>query len=383
MNTGVKSGSPSRSSSRLERDPAFTPNAREAVMTVDWYQRAIDELTTIREAIRANRPLALDRLTDVARGIIGSLQRSDELVVKALSAPPGDPVVTNLVHVAILSSKLGLGLNYSGDDLERMTLAGLVHDIGIFVLPDKLISASRKLTAGERHLLEQHPITGHDIVMRAGSQYGWLATVVRQAHERWAGQGYPDRLRGRQIHEFAHVIGLCDIFDALVSHRPYRARLLPHEAIHELFQKERAAFPREILKALVEQLSLFPLGTHVRLNTGECGVVVKLNPRYPLRPVIRLDQLAESAEWLSAALVDLSRIPTMFITEALKPPTLERMQAATKERNAAGAASPVPSPATPSCSDEFASLLDSLDAIAMTIQEAVESRGSNNFPEPR
>ncbi len=350
-------------------------------MTVDWYQQATGELTTIREAIRANRPLVLDRLTEVARGIIGSLQSSDELVVKALSAPPGDPVVTNLVHVGILSSKLGRGLNYAGIELERMTLAGLIHDIGIFMLPDDLITVSRKLTPGERHLLEQHPITGHDIVVRAGSQYGWLSTVVRQAHERWAGQGYPDRLRGRQIHEFAHVLGLCDIFDALVSHRPYRPRLLPHEAIHELFQKEQAAFPREILKALVEQLSLFPLGTHVRLNTGDCGVVVKLNPRYPLRPVIRLDQLAASAEWLSAALVDLSKIPTMFISEALKPPTLERMQAATTERKTVGSASPASKPAAPLCSDEFASLLDSLDAIAMTIQEAVESRGTDHSSE--
>ncbi len=352
-------------------------------MTVDWYQRATDELTAIREAIRANRPVALDRLTEIARGIVASLQGSDELVVKALSAPPGDPVVTNLVHVAILSSKLGLGLNYSGEELERMTLAGLVHDIGIFMLPDKLIRASRKLTPGERHLLEQHPITGHDIVMRAGSQYGWLATVVRQAHERWAGQGYPDRLRGRQIHDFAHVIGLCDIFDALVSHRPYRPRLLPHEAIHELLQKEQKAFPREILKALVEQLSLFPLGTHVRLNTGDCGVVVKLNRRYPLRPVIRLDQLAASAEWLSAALVDLSMIPTMFITEALKPPTLERMQAATTKPSTADVSQPGAKPAAPFCSDEFASLLDSLDAIAMTIQEAVESRGGTDSHESR
>ena len=84
----------------------------------------------------------------------------------------------------------------------------------------------------------------------SGKDYGWLAEVVLQAHERGSGQGYPNRLKGREINELAQIIGLVDIFDALVSPRPYRRRLLPHEAIRELLNTERTAFPREIMKGL-------------------------------------------------------------------------------------------------------------------------------------
>ena len=169
-------------------------------MSPDWYQLATEELLKIGNTIRGQQPINITELEWISRGIAASLLRSDDLVVKALSAPPGNPVITNLVHVGILSCKLGIGLNFAGDELEQLTLAGLLHDIGIFTLPAALVSQSGKLSARERTVLEQHPIAGHDIVARLGPRYEWLALVIQQAHERWAGQGYPLRLRERAIH---------------------------------------------------------------------------------------------------------------------------------------------------------------------------------------
>ena len=83
-------------------------------------------------------------------------------------------------------------------------------------------------------LIEQHPELGYQAIRKAGQKYDWLAQVVRQAHERWNGQGYPNKLKGRQISEFAQIIGVVDVFDALVSPRGYRRRFFPYEAVREL-----------------------------------------------------------------------------------------------------------------------------------------------------
>ncbi|HSQ90919.1 MAG TPA: HD domain-containing phosphohydrolase, partial [Nitrospiraceae bacterium] len=255
----------------------------------DWYRIAQEQLTGVVLAVQRQDELDVEALSTLATGIAEALKRSDQLLVQAMSGPAGPPLITNLVNVAILATKVGAGLGYHGKELERLTFAGLLHDIGLFAVPQSLITKSGRLTRDERTLIEQHPELGYQAIRKAGPKYDWLAQVVRQAHERWNGQGYPNKLKERQISEFAQIIGVVDVFDALVSPRGYRRRFFPHEAVRELIVAERAAFPREVVKALVEQLSAYPLGTSVRLTTGEVGFVMRVNTRYPLRPVVWIE----------------------------------------------------------------------------------------------
>ena len=329
-----------------------------------WYRDAEAELALVAAAIQSQRSLQLERFEVLAAALVSSLQRSDELVVMALSSPSGSPLVTNLVNVAVVSTKVGMGLGYYGRELERLALAGLIHDIGLFAVPQSLVTKAGRLTPDERALIEQHPELGFEAIKRVGADYVWLAELIRQAHERANGLGYPNRLKGRQISEMALIIGVSDVFDALISERPYRRRLFPHEAIKELLVAERATFPREITKALVEQLSVYPLGTAVRLTTGEIGTVVGINVSYPLRPIVRVDE-TESVESAESRLIDLSLTPLVSIIDALNAPVVGRVTFLPDR---------TPSVAAPgTASDQFTSLLESLDAIAMAIQDVVEN----------
>lgn len=341
----------------------------------DWYQAATRELTLLSRVVRSQGPLDLTPLAGVAKGMTASLGRSEALVVQALAASTGDRLIANLVHVGILAAKIGLGLNYNGRQLEQLTLAGLLHDIGIFSVPPSLIQKPGKLTPQERAVLEQHPEAGFKAIERLGLEYEWLATVVRQAHERWSGQGYPQRLKGSQIHPFAQVIGLADVFEALVSPRPYRRRLLPHEAIRELLRHERGAFSRTVLKALVEQLSVYPLGTRVRLTSGDEGIVIRLNPRFPMRPVVQVGDEDSGCELTTV--IDLSSTPDLCILDAVSPPEPWSLSSSLDNP------SPIPSDEEPqSFSDQFSMLLEGLDEIASTIQQVVESQGESLESDP-
>ncbi|MDO9117976.1 MAG: HD domain-containing protein [Nitrospira sp.] len=327
-----------------------------------WYRDAEAELTLVASAIQSQRTIQLDRLEALAASLVASLKRSDELIVMALSSPSGSPLLTNLVNVAVVSTKVGMGLGYYGRELERLALAGLVHDIGLFAVPQSLVTKAGRLTADERTLIEQHPELGFEAIKRSGPDYTWLAELIRQAHERTNGLGYPNRLKGRQISEMALIIGVSDVFDAMISERPYRPRLFPHEAIKELLVAERATFPREMTKALVEQLSVYPLGTTVRLTTGETGIVVGVNVQYPLRPIVEVDESGEAGH-VESRHINLSLTPLVSIIEALKAPVVGRLTFSPE----------VPSVAVPgAASDQFTSLLESLDAIATAIQGVVE-----------
>ncbi|NOS77338.1 MAG: HD domain-containing protein [Nitrospira sp.] len=328
-----------------------------------WYRDAEAELTLVASAIQSQRSIQLDRLEILAASLVASLKRSSELIVMALSSPSGSPLLTNLVNVAVVATKVGMGLGYYGRELERLALAGLVHDIGLFAVPQSLLTKAGRLTADERTLIEQHPELGYEAIKRSGPDYTWLAELIRQAHERTNGLGYPNRLKGRQISEMALIIGVSDVFDALISERPYRPRLFPHEAIKELLVAERATFPREMTKALVEQLSVYPLGTTVRLTTGETGTVVGVNVQYPLRPIVEIDEHGDAGH-VESRHIDLSLTPLVSIIEALKAPVVGRLTFAPEVPNVA-----VPMGAA---SDQFTSLLESLDAIATAIQGVVE-----------
>lgn len=333
---------------------------------MNWYRDAERELTEVAAAVRSRRPLHMERLEALAAALVSSLKQTDELVVEALSGPAGSSLMTNLINVGILGTKIGIGLGYYGKELERLALAGLVHDVGLFALPQSLVTKSGRLTHEERMLIEQHPELGYQVIHQTGTEYHWLAQLTRQVHERFNGCGYPHRLKGRQVGETAQILGAVDVFDALVSERPYRRRLFPYEAVKELLVVERTAFSREILKALVEQFSVYPLGTTVRLTTGEVGTVVKVNSRYPLRPVVKIDE-EDGLEGVGSRRVDLSLTPLVSVVETLNPPIVGRVSFSDAPLKGER------SPGSRAASGHLTSLIRSLDVIASAIQGVVET----------
>jgi HD-GYP domain-containing protein (c-di-GMP phosphodiesterase class II) len=108
---------------------------------------------------------------------------------------------------------------------------------------------------------------------------------------------------------------MVDTVDAMVTMRPYRKHLTPHQVVRELLLHAKATFSLRVLKGLGDQITLYPIGTHVRLNTGEIGTVTRVNSRYPLRPVVTISKAGEASD------VDLSRGLSTHIVEVLQTKT--------------------------------------------------------------
>ena len=295
--------------------PPFTPSL--SVAEPDWYQRACHELQGIKRAVETRQPWALDELTLIASGVVASLLLDDKLVQAVLQHNDGNYLVNNAVNVAVVSVKIAEALCYESGKLEQVALAGLLHDLGMFVLPDALVYKTGTLTDEELQQVREHPQQGARLFKEVGEPYPWVGKVILQEHERWDGSGYPHRLSGDQIDEMALIVGLADVFDALMSARPYRRGVSPHRAIYTLLVNGKAVFPCHLLKALVDQLSIYPLGTTVRLNTGETGVVSQLNRQYALRPILQVSQQAGSGHGPASKTVDLRAETSLHIVEVV------------------------------------------------------------------
>src|SRR5688500_11630768 len=130
----------------------------------DLYHRAEQELASMASAIQRQDPLHLSALASLANDITDSIAHHDQLDVQAQAGPSGSTMITDLNNVSILGTKVGSGLGYYGQELQRLTLAGLVHDIGLFAVPQSVVTKSGQLTREERTLIEQHPELGYQLV---------------------------------------------------------------------------------------------------------------------------------------------------------------------------------------------------------------------------
>ena len=136
--------------------------------------------------------------------------------------------------------RVGGELGLDGDALKRLELGALFHDIGKIGIPNSVLLKPGPLTEDERALIETHPELGEKILAPI-DQLGDVCTIVRACHERWDGEGYPDRKAGDEIPLEARIIFACDAFHAMTTDRPYRGALPAEEALRRLAGGSRHA----------------------------------------------------------------------------------------------------------------------------------------------
>ncbi len=295
---------------------AASPSS-QAPACADWYTSAQRDMAKVGALVRAKGAVPIDLCVGLAEDVVRRLQTGDDLIQCVMAGAPDDYQVANAVNVAVLSVKIGIGLHYEPDALHRLALAGLLHDVGMWLVPPGIFEKAGSLNEEEQARIHAHPEEGRRIVAGMGESDHWLATIIAQEHERWDGSGYPCKLRGGDIDQAAQIIGLADVFDALITPRPYHPRVVPHQALRGLLVQYKQAFQPRLLKTMVDQLSLYPIGTAVRLNDGHVGVVSKVNPRFPLRPVLLVRRSRDGGTTGETAPLDLSHETTTHIVEVL------------------------------------------------------------------
>jgi len=197
-------------------------------------------------------------------------------------------IVKHSLDTAIIAIRIGIGLKMRDETLELLSMQSCLHDVGMLKLPPELILKQSKLPRKEIELIRKHPEYGYEILRNYEGKFKNIAEIAYQVHERYDGSGYPRGKKGKDIPENSLIIGIADMFAALLHPRPYRPRRLPFEAIKEIITAAKEQFPKHIIKALVNEFSAFPEGLYVKLNSNEIGKVITVNRLAPLSPVVEI-----------------------------------------------------------------------------------------------
>jgi HD-GYP domain-containing protein (c-di-GMP phosphodiesterase class II) len=165
----------------------------------------------------------------------------------------------HLTSVAVRAEATARLLGLSSEEIERVRLAGRLHDVGKMAIPESILNKPGPLDDGEWEVMKRNPLIGERI-MAAAAALRPVATLIRSTHERVDGTGYPDGLRGDDIPLGARIVAACDAFDAMVSDRPYRAAMTRDAAVAELRRCSGSQFDAEVVEALAAELERAPDG---------------------------------------------------------------------------------------------------------------------------
>ncbi len=253
------------------------------------YTAARDEIVNIMSELRLGRLPEKTAIKELIRDLHDSMLKDKNTLLCLTMLQDYDEYTFNhSVNVGILSLMLAQELGFKSDDLFYIGLAGILHDIGKTRVPREIILKPSKLNDEEWNEMKKHPVYGRDIIKEIGGISDITAHFVLYHHLRYNLDGYPvsDGLTSQP--EGSKIIAISDTYDSMTTLRPYQRRFDPRESIDFLSRQSGENFSPEYVKVFIKALGIYPIGSVVRLDTNEVGVVIKTNDTNPQRPSIRL-----------------------------------------------------------------------------------------------
>ncbi len=221
----------------------------------------------------------------------------------------------------MLSLLLGRQIGVDDGAMPALVEAALLHDIGKTKIPLEIVKKPGGLTRRERSLIEAHTTFGAEILMQTDGLRALTPVVALEHHRSVDGGGYPD-LGDRPPHVMSQIVSVADIYEALTGARSYQDPMLPERACLVLARIAGKKLNTLFVKAFVNGITFFPLGSLVRTSRGEVGIVVRTNREEPLHPVLTLmDERLEAARGqLDTSIRDASGAYACHVLETVRPP---------------------------------------------------------------
>jgi len=288
------------------------------VISEETRNRAIQSVQASLNSLRVSGHVNVEQFRAVAKSIVDEIMGNPQAIVHLTDIRAHDDYTfSHSVSVCVLAVLTAMSLGYSHSRLADLAVGALLHDAGKMLVPKEILNKPGRLTDEEFAIMKKHAELGFGVLRKRHNELSVVAAhVAYQHHEKYGGGGYPRGLKGEEIHEFARVTAIADVYDAVTSERPYRKAMLPHEAYEMIMGYSNTYFDAKLLKAFTDNIALYPVGTMVRLNTGETGIVVAVPKGMQHRPKVRI-VLDPEGRPCSNREIDLTQHLTTFISEVL------------------------------------------------------------------
>ena len=276
----------------------------------------LDLIDDIYTEGRENKVLTVERLIDPAMRLIEVCRSANVILRKAVRLKKGGKSLTShSLNVAILAIKIGISREYTDEKLFCLAMCAFLGDIGMTRVDSAILNKKGRLSPEEFQEIKNHVKYSQDISKQISKKMPFLAPIVYQIHERENGNGYPEGLRGGNIHEFAKIIGMCDVYIAMTSPKSFRTDFSGYETLQQIISRRGIDFNANIIKSLIDVISVFPIESLVKLNNSAIGRVIDISPVHPTRPKLSILVDNDGEHLKTGKILDLEKEPLLYIED--------------------------------------------------------------------
>lgn len=230
-----------------------------------------------------------NNLSDIINDIVDSILESKDTLVNIMDLKSFDNYTFyHCVNVCVLSIVIGKALNFNKNKLYNLGVSAILHDIGKTFVSKDILNKKDKLTNEEFDIIKNHSSWGYCYVKDNFHIPSSSYVGILHHHEKYDGTGYPMGVKAVKISLFGRIVSVADVYDAIVSDRPYRKALPPFEAIEFIMGNCGTAFDPEIVRVFSQRIAPYPAGTCVQLSNNKRGLVVQNYPDCCTRPKVKI-----------------------------------------------------------------------------------------------
>ncbi len=253
------------------------------------YQSTASDLKDSMDGIvHQQKEVDVDKLLTDATKILGKCTFNTDLFhMLHCIRDYDDSTYTHCLNVALICNVIGKWLHFSSEDLEVITLCGLLHDIGKLAIPPQILLKPAKLTAEEYNTIKTHTVRGYNLLKNQHID-NRIKHAALMHHERCDGSGYPYGFLSEQIDPFAKLVAIADVYDAMTCARVYRGPLCPFEVLSVFEIEGYSKYDPKYIMTFLEAIAQTYINNTVKLSNDMIGEVVLINKLNLSRPVVKV-----------------------------------------------------------------------------------------------
>lgn len=261
----------------------------EVAAGVKRYESSTEAYEAIADDIQQHRLKTTAAAEEVIDPFIDMLRVDSDLLptICLFRDQTDDYLFRHSLNVSLLSITLGEALGLNDEQLRELGIGTLLMDLGMLNVPSELRQAKRDLRADEWYEIRRHPTHTLDMLEKLAGVSPRVMLLGYQCHERGDGSGYPRHRKQMLVHTYSRIAAIADTYAAMTAERPHRVAQTPYDAMRTLLAEGATdKFDRAILRAFVDRMSLFPIGSYVQLSTGDLARVIRANPGLHTKPIV-------------------------------------------------------------------------------------------------
>jgi putative nucleotidyltransferase with HDIG domain len=304
-------------SQRINKYATTATRDKELISAQNTHQHARALTRSFMDDVRLGRGIDIKEVKTTVSECVRSILRNPDAMLWMSKLRDKDQYTSeHSLNVSLLAIAFGRHLGASEEDLNKLGIAGMLHDVGKMQIPNEILLKETSLSDEEFHVMQEHTQFGRDILLSHRNVYHGAVDVAYSHHENLDGTGYPRKIKSGNITDFTRIITLCDNYDAITSDRIYKKGASSLNALRIIHDMAGKKFDPKLGQQFIDCIGLYPPGSVVELHSGEIGIVISTNYRNKHLPKLVLVRDTEKNP-MSERVLNLEKVAATGAAERL------------------------------------------------------------------